>query len=271
VEASLKSYPKLTADNLAISVIDLTKPDHPVRADYRGNEPFYPASIVKLFFMMAAFHQNHLTPEMERALREMIRVSDNDAASFLVDVLTDTTSGSELEGKALEEFLDRRRSLNRYFASLGYDVSVFIKPWSFGPFGRDMQIMGENKINRNRASANAVASLVLWIVQRRAISAQASDAMLNLLERPLAPMRPDENQVKDFFGESLPAGSRLWSKEGDTSEVRHDAAYVELPTGRKYVIVILTRGAADDKTLLPSIGTRLLQELERPAVSSPSP
>lgn len=98
VEASLKSYPKLTADNLAISVIDLTKPDHPVRADYRGNEPFYPASIVKLFFMMAAFHQNHLTPEMERALREMIRVSDNDAASFLVDVLTDTMSGSELEG-----------------------------------------------------------------------------------------------------------------------------------------------------------------------------
>jgi beta-lactamase class A len=271
VEASLKSYPKLTADNLAISVIDLTKPDHPVRADYRGNEPFYPASVVKLFFMVAAFHQNHLTPEIERALREMIRVSDNDAASFLVDVLTDTMSGSELEGKALEEFLDRRRSLNRYFASLGYDVSVFIKPWSFGPFGRDMQIMGENKINRNRASANAVASLVLWIVQRRAISAQASDAMLNLLERPLAPMRPDENQVKDFFGESLPAGSRLWSKEGDTSEVRHDAAYVELPTGRKYVIVILTRGAADDKTLLPSIGTCLLQELERPAVSSPSP
>lgn len=271
VEASLKTFPKLTADNLAISVIDLTKLDRPVRADYRGNEPFYPASVVKLFFMVAAFHQDHLTPEMERALREMIRVSDNDAASFLVDVLTDTTSGSELEGKALEEFIDRRRSLNRYFASLGYDVSVFIKPWSFGPFGRDMQIMGENKINRNRASANTVASLVLWIVRRHAISTQASDAMLNLLERPLAPMRPEENQVKDFFGESLPAGSRLWSKEGDTSEVRHDAAYVELPTGHKYVIVILTRGAADDKTLLPSIGTRLLQELDRPAVSSPSP
>src|SRR5215471_2959099 len=111
-EASLKSFPKLTADNLAISVVDLTRPDHLVRADYRGNESFYPASIVKLFFMVAAFHQNHLTPEIERALREMIRVSDNDAASFLVDVLTDTTSGSELEGKALEEFLDRRRSLN---------------------------------------------------------------------------------------------------------------------------------------------------------------
>ena len=260
-EASLKEFPKLNADNLALSVIDLTKPESPVRADYHGDASFYPASIVKLFFMVAAFHQDHFTPEVERALREMIRVSDNDAAAFLVDVLTNTSSGPELEGKALEEFLDRRRSLSRYFGSLGYDVSVFLKPWSFGPFGRDMQILGDNKINRNRASANSVPSLLLWIVRRHAISAQASEAMLALLERPLAPPRPDENQVKDFFGESLPPGSGLWSKEGDTDEVRHDAAYVELPGGRKYIIVILTRGAADDKSLLPAIGRHLLREL----------
>ena len=85
--------------------------------------------------------------------------------------------------------------------------------------------------------------------------------MLALLERPLAPPRPTENQVKDFFGESLPSGSKLWSKEGDTSEVRHDAAYIELPSGRKLIVVILTRGAADDKTLLPGVGKRLLAEL----------
>jgi hypothetical protein len=261
-EASLENFTRLTPDNLALSVIDLTKPESPVRADYHGDVAFYPASVVKLFFMVAAFHQDHFTPEMERALGEMIRLSDNDAAAYVVDVVTNTTSGPELEGKSLEDFLERRRSLNRYLSSLGYDVSVFLKPWSFGPFGRDMQIMGDNKINRNRVSSNAVASLLLWIVRRHAISAEASEAMMALLERPLAPLRPDENQVKDFFGESLPPGSRLWSKEGDTSEVRHDAAYVELPGGRKYIIVIFTRGAADDKTLLPTIGHDLLRELD---------
>ena len=263
-DAVLKDCPKLTADNLALSVIDLTKPDAVVRADYHGDVSFYPASLVKLFFMVETYHEfdgKKLTPEIERALREMIRVSDNDAAAFLLDVLTDTASGSELEGKALEEFIERRRKLNRYFASLGYDISAMIKPWSFGPFGRDMQIMGENKINRNRASANSFASLLLWIVRRHAISAQGSDAMMSLLERPLDPPRPEENQVKEFFGESLPPGSKLWSKEGDTSEVRHDAGYVELPNGRKLIIVILTRGAADDKTLLPGIGKRLLEEI----------
>lgn len=260
-EATLKECPRLRADNLALSAIDLTKPDHIVRADYHGDAPFYPASLVKLFFMVEAYHQSKITPEIDRALREMIQVSDNDAAAFLVDVVTDTASGSSLEGKALDEFIDRRRKLNRYFASLGYDISAMAKPWSFGPFGRDLQLMGENKINRNRASANSMASLLLWIVRRRAISPQTSESMLGLLERPLSPPRPAENQVKEFLGESLPSGSKLWSKAGDTSEVRHDAAYVELPNGRKLILVILTRGAADDKTLVPVIGRHLLAEV----------
>jgi beta-lactamase class A len=260
---TLKEFPKLTSGNLALSVIDLTKPESAVRADYNGDTSFNPASLVKLFFMVETYHQGHITPEIERALREMISVSDNDAAGFLLDVLTDTASGSELKGKALDEFIDHRRKLNRYFASLGYDISAMIKPWSFGPFGRDMQIMGDGLISRNRASANSLASLLLWIVRRHAVSAQASEAMLGLLERPLSPLRPTENQVKEFLGESMPTGARLWSKEGDTSEVRHDAAYVELPGGTKLIIVALTRGAADNKILLPFIGKHLLAEIVR--------
>jgi len=84
--------------------------------------------------------------------------------------------------------------------------------------------------------------------------------MLGLLERPLDPPRPDENQVKDFFGESLPSGSKLWSKSGETSEVRHDAAYVELANGKKLILVILTR-VGEDKRLLPAMGRLLLTEL----------
>src|SRR3954465_13105508 len=246
-EASLKDFPRLTADNLALSVIDLTKADAPIRADYHGDAPFYPASVINLLFIVETFHQGKFSPEIERALREMIEVSDNDAAAFFVDILTDTCSGSELEGKALEDFIERRRSVNSSFATLGYDnISAMLKPWSFGPFGRDMQALGENKVNRNRASANSVASLLFWIVRSRAISPQASDAMLKLLERPLDPPRPTENQVKEYLGESLPRGSKLWSKAGDTSEVRNNATYIELPSGRKFIITAFTRGAADD-------------------------
>jgi len=92
---------------------------------------------------------------------------------------------------------------------------------------------------------------------------EPADESPSLLDRPLSPPRPTENQVAGYFGECLPAGAKLWSKEGDTSEVRHDAAYIELPSGRKFIIVILTRGAADDKTLLPGIGKHVLVELNR--------
>src|SRR5438132_6036505 len=49
-EASLKELPKLTADNLAITVVDVTNPSTIARGDYHGDAPFYPASVIKLFF-----------------------------------------------------------------------------------------------------------------------------------------------------------------------------------------------------------------------------
>ncbi len=259
-DATLREFPVLTADNLALSAIDLTKPDAPVRADYHGDAPFYPASVIKLFVMVEVFRQGKHSPEIDRALREMIRVSDNDATAYLIDVITDTTAGPELEGKALADFIERRRALNRTFEKSGYDISTMMKPWSFGPYGREMQLLGEKKENRNRASANSFAALLHAIVRRHAISAEASDAMLALLERPLDPPRPEENQVKEFLAESFPATAKLWSKSGETSEVRHDAVYVELPEGRKFILVALTR-AGEQKPLLPAIGKHFLEEI----------
>src|SRR6202158_2452298 len=57
-EATLKTFTKLTADNLALSIIDVTKPDIMSRADYHGDAPFYPASVIKLFYMLEVFHQH---------------------------------------------------------------------------------------------------------------------------------------------------------------------------------------------------------------------
>lgn len=261
-EATLKDFPKLTADNLALSVVDVTKPDLLARGDYHGDAPFYPASVVKLFFMAETFHQKKESEkDVDRALKEMIRVSDNDATAFIIDTITDTCSGPWMEGRALAKFVEKRRVVNRWLQPMGYDVSAMSKPWSFGPFGRDTQVLGEKKENRNRASANAVASLLLWIVRGRAVSKDASAAMMSLLERPLSPTRDGENQVKEFIGEALPPAAKLWSKAGWTSEVRHDAAYIEMPGGKKLVVVVFTRGTADDVKLVPAIARHVVEEL----------
>lgn len=259
VEESLKQFPKLKAEDLAISIVDVTNPSMIFRADYQGEVSFYPASVIKLFFMADTYLQNKQNlGDVDRALKEMIVVSDNDATAYLVDILAGTEGVTQLEGRALRRYIERRRDINRHFARYGYDIGAMMKPWSFGPYGRDRQVLGTNRENRNRLTANATAALLLWIALRRAPS---SDDMLKLLERPLAPAREDENQVKAFIGEALPAGSRLWSKAGWTSEVRHDAAYVELPDGKKMVVVIFSRGTAPDTTLIPAITRNVLTEL----------
>src|ERR1041385_4413340 len=45
---------KLTEPQLSITLIDLRDPQHPATASFRGNERVYPASVVKLFYFVAA-------------------------------------------------------------------------------------------------------------------------------------------------------------------------------------------------------------------------
>lgn len=257
---SLREFPALEARNLGLAVVDLSDPAAISRADYNGHVSFYPASVIKIFYLADVYMQNRQElGDVQRALREMIGVSDNDAAAYLVDILAGTCPGGELQGEALDRFVDQRREINRHFARLGYDVGLVMKPWSFAPYGREMQLLGRDRENRNRLTPNATAAMMLWIARGRAPS---SEAMLDFLHRPLDKRKEDENQIDEFIGAALPAGSRVWSKAGWTSEVRHDAAYLELPSGRKLVLVVFTRGMSKVTEIIPEITRNVLDELE---------
>ena len=262
---------KLTPGNLSITLVDLS--GDPKRASFEGRIPYHPASVVKAFYLVSAHDQikkGRLTMDepLRRALRDMIVDSGNDATSYVVDRLTGTTSGPELQGRAFREFVDRRNLTNRYFRGMGYDLNANGKTWCEDVYGRERQILGTNRENRNRVTSDAVAALMLWIVRREAVSRDASEAMLSLMKRPLLTDGAErDGQVADFTGESLPSGSRLWSKAGWTSEVRHDAAYVELPNGRRYVLAVLTRGTSQGNTrLLPAISARIVALMLKPEV-----
>src|SRR3954470_15351946 len=84
-ESTLKDFPKLKAEDLSMTLVELTKMSTISRGDYHGDAPFYPASVVKLFFLAETFHQKQESlPDVPRALGEMIHVSDNDATAFIV-------------------------------------------------------------------------------------------------------------------------------------------------------------------------------------------
>jgi beta-lactamase class A len=262
----------LTADKIAITVIDLADAKNPARASYRGEEPMYPASVVKLFYLAAAHHQMEagtlaLTPELERALHDMIVDSSNDATHYVVDMLTGTTAGPELNDVALRDWMEKRNSMNRYFAGLGYDkINVDQKPWCEGPYGRERQGLGSNFENRNRLTTDAVARLWYEIVTGRAASPAGTRAMMNLLHRdPFAKYEDPDDQATAYSGKSLPAGAQYYSKAGWTSDTRHDTAYIRLPNGAEYILAVFTVNNSKQTDIIPFVSQRVAQDFLKAA------
>ncbi len=242
----------LQPSQLALTVLDLTDPDRPRTGSVRGDVPIYPASVIKLFFLAAThrwLEDGRLadTPELRRAMRDMIVDSSNDATHYLIDLLTGTTSGPELPETELKAWFERRNAVTRHFESLGYSgVLAHKKPWGDGPYGRESQATKAFEPRRNMLTTDATARLLAEIAVGRSVSAARSAEMMQLLARD--PASTDE-QAR-FSGPALPPGTRLWSKAGWTSQTRHDAAYVELPDERKYVIVVFTTDHAREPEII---------------------
>ncbi len=255
-----KFGPGLTADKIAVTVIDMNERAHPQSASYHGAVPFYPASVVKLFYLVAAHAQMQAgtlaqTPEFERTLHDMIVTSSNDATGVVLDALTGTTGGPELDPPALREWLEKRNAVNRYYAGLGYNgINVNQKAFAEGPYGRERQSRGANFENNNRLTTEAVARLFYEIATKHAVSRERSMAMLNLLHRdPWAPTDDLDDQGHGFAGPALPRGSQYYSKAGWTSTTRHDAAYVRLPNGAEFAIVIFTQDNSKKAEIIPFV------------------
>ena len=251
---------KLKPDQIAFTLVDLRDPQRPVRASYRGDAQIYPASVVKLFYLVAVHRwledgKLQDTDELRRALRDMIVPSYNEATHYIVDVLTGTTSGPELPPDELKTWADKRDAVNRYYASLGYtNINVNKKPWCEGPYGRETQASKAFKPGRNLLTTDATARLLTEIVTGKAVTAKRCAEMMELLKREPSGKSDDlDDQAHGFTGRALPAGAKLWSKAGWTSETRHDAAYIELPNGAKFVLVTFTIEHAKERDIIPSL------------------
>ena len=253
---------KLTESQLSITLIDLRDLQHPAMASFRGHERVYPASVVKLFYLVAVHRwlddkKIQETDELKRAVRDMIVVSSNEATQYVVDVLTHTTGGYELSPKEMEEWQNQRNVVNRYYSSLGFtNINVNQKTFCEDAYGREKVSRGPNGENRNKLTADATARLLSEIVTGRAVNATRSAQMMELLKRDFSGTSTDnDDQGHGFTGIALQgvSGAKLWSKAGWTSTTRHDAAYIELPNGAKFVLVTFTVDHAKEREIIPTV------------------
>jgi hypothetical protein len=197
----------------------------------------------------------------------MIVDSSNEATQYILDVLTNTSSGAEMPQAEFEKWQYKRNRVNRYFIAMGYKgINVNQKTFCEDAYGIEQQSRNYKGQNRNMLTTNATARLLAEIALGRVVSGDRSRQMMDLMKRdPFKESKDTDNQATGFAGKALVdkklTGTRLWSKAGWTSKSRHDAAYIETPDGLKFVLVVFTENHASDRAPIPSVAGKLIDAM----------
>ena len=238
---------------------------------WNSNKNYYPASIVKIVYALASqiWIQKDLiinSDELRRALYEMIANSNNDATSYILDLLTGTTSGPSLNEQNFEAWKIQRKLINNWLEELQWpeikNWNCSQKTWNEGPFGRERDFYGKSNENRNRMTTEGSARIFESLMTNEMLPKVDSDKFIKVFQRSLDPIsrkKDLENQVDGFLGEGLPLASKLWSKAGLMSEVRHVVAWWIAPYKNAMLAVVFTTGKelVKDQFLLPAISSEL--------------
>ncbi len=279
---------KLPTSALSVTIID-TKTGE--KADYNGSIERYPASVVKLFWLVAIYQQigtgSANESELKRAIEQMIFKSDNQGASQILDTITKTQSTSvELPANELQVQKQQRQSLNEFFRQAGYSANLNVSQKTFPipqenimePKGFDKQLRGDNpqKAIRNKLTTDDAARLMYEIVNAQAIAPEISKKMRGLLTRNTdpnfwkkQPPNPEDfNPVESFFGEGLPASKteNIVSKAGWTSASRQEVAFIKSKDKQtRYVLAVFGDDPAygKSKKVFPEISNLVYREMQK--------
>lgn len=267
-----------STESLSITLIDVHDPDAHTFAGYQNQTLRFPASVAKLFWMVAFYEAVDRgmiakPKSFDQDLTRMMSISDNDGASRILDAITDTQSGTTLEAEALNTFLQKRFQINQFFRKAGYEgirLSTKNYPiYSLGqpePTGRELQVR-ENDSFRNQVTTDQAGRIMYEIYTRQAVSPQYSTRMAYLLTRDLNPKRWKNDPIspiKGFLGEYLPPKIYFGSKVGYTSKSRQEAAFVRtLDDQAMYILVVFADDPAyaKDETIFPAISRLIFDQM----------
>ncbi|MEB3229697.1 MAG: serine hydrolase [Leptolyngbyaceae bacterium] len=241
-------------------------------AGFNDRIPRYPASLVKLFWLVNLYDQYRTNQLEENTVSEidvhwMIASSDNDSASRIMDAITQTESGDRLPPEELEVWMNQRLALNQYFELFGYqDINISQKTFPISSLGldfhtgREEQLRGNNSDPvRNYLTTYATARLLYEIQTDKILSPRYTQRIKSHLQREIY---PTASQVQGFLGGGLPSNYHLYSKAGWTSSNRNDAAIIDPGDGKSpYILVVFGDDPAfqNDEQVFPLIAATIDQ------------
>lgn len=203
---------------LGVALVDLTD-GRPRAAMINGDRMYYAASLPKIAILLCAFEaieqgRMSLTPRLRRQLTQMIRVSDNAAATTILHTL-----GFDRVARTLQRvpyrFYDRGLGgglwVGKAYAKGGY--------WRRDPLAQLY----------HAATPRQTARFFVLLDQGRLVSETASAQMKRILGNP-------GTHHKFVRGLDARPGAEIYRKAGSWGQYHADAALVERPDAR-YVAV----------------------------------
>ncbi len=270
---------QLPTDVLSITLIDVSRSATHHFAGYNNSILRFPASVSKLFWLVAFLGYSEAGVIQDESayymdLSNMMRISDNDSASRILDAVTATQSGEELEGEALEAWLKKRHQINLFFRESGYSgIQLSTKNYPISnigeqPNGRDFQLWKTSFLaGGNRLSTDQAARLFYEIYTKQAISQTASTKIAYLLTRDLNPEAwkdEEPNSIEGFLGESLPINIYFGSKVGYTSHSRQEVAFIRTMDDKAiYILAIFANSSAyaENDKIFPQMSRYIFDRL----------
>lgn len=228
------------------------------RGAHGGDVLAYPASCVKLAYLVAAVHwcasQGRAPDCLDADVRPMIVDSDNVATGRVVDAVSgapnrEATAGTEPPA-GFAEWLEQRRYTERLLDAYGLrgGMRLVNKTW---PTNSGEEPLGFEKVSvalvgRNSMSPDASARLMLGIVSG-AIEPQGTAYMRGLLAR-------EHWGGHGTFGRGLPPGTRYEAKTGNAYDTQEEIAWFRLPDGREFVVAAFSNSWDQSQPLPHDVG-----------------
>jgi len=236
----------LDQGKMAVGLVDLTDPELPRFARVNGNTMMYAASLPKLAILLAAYQglaDGSLTetPQLRADLIEMIRRSDNFAASQVVARIGLT----KIERLILEP------PYRFYDAKKGGGI------WLGSSFGRGGPQNPEPlKDLLQAATVNQVCRFYYLLAYGRLINPESSRQMLKILAFP---------DLHDKFVSVLEGkvpGNYLYRKSGDFRIWQSDSILVWDKTWRRYILAAMVEHPQGEQILRKLVP--LVEQILRP-------
>ena len=248
----LAVYPEAT---VAVAVRD---PATDTRFDFNADRVFHAASTMKVPVMIEVFRRAEADPLADSlTVRNTFR-SIVDGSTFSISDDSDDTVYERLGERVAVQVLLRRMITH----SSNLATNLIIEHVTADSVQQTIERLGTERMRvlrgvedlkafeqglSNTTSAGDLATLLLALMEGRAVSTTADAAMIDILL---------DQAFDSMIPAGLPADVRVAHKTGEITRIHHDAAIVYPDDAPAYVLVVLTEGV-DDHDLSAQLGAEI--------------